>query len=567
MRSFDQLAEQLRRIDGRGYRAYKDIQGAYADRNLELHVDHVQGDPFAAPSRVRLVVPRAVAAFPESLWDNRVRRVALADFLIREFASGCERVAQRCGSGKSGLIDIDRPGQQVLERSACRVDEGGVELRISVGLPAAGRRVLGRQAAQLLLDELPALAADVACYDQLDAQEIAAHVNVVEDAHSLRGQLDDADLVAFIADGAILPRRSGVDQQPMAGQQVVAFRSPAALRVELSLPHHGPVSGMGIGRGVSLIVGGGYHGKSTLLSALQHGIYAHRPGDGRERVASNARAVKIRAEDGRRVEKVDISPFINNLPHGRDTQRFCSDDASGSTSQAASLIEALEAGAELLLIDEDTAATNFMIRDHRMQQLVAKDQEPITPFVDKVRQLYEERGVSTVLVAGGSGDYFDVADRVIQLDAYCPRDVSALAKKIAEEPTGRHDEGGRSFGGMTKRIPLGKSVDASRGRHEAKIGARGLGCIQLGRHDIDVSAVAELVSSSQLRAIGHALHHASRKHMDGKLCISELLDAVERDLAARGLDALTRHPLGQLAEFRRFELAAALNRLRTLEVR
>ncbi len=567
MQSFEQLGEQLRRIDGRSYRAYKDIQGGYADRRLELYIDHVQGDPFAAPSRMRIVVPGAVAAFPANLYSNRIRRIALADYLIREFASACEGVAQRRGSGKSGLIDIDCPGQQVLERSAGSVGQSGVELRISVGLPAAGRRVLGRQAAQLLLEDLPALAAAAACYPRLDADELRQHVDVVEDAHSLRGQLEEAGLIAFVADGAILPRHSGVDQRPMRGPQVVPFRSPKELRVELSLPHHGLVSGMGIARGVSLIVGGGYHGKSTLLSALQLGIYAHRPGDGRERVVSNARTVKIRAEDGRRVEKVDISPFITNLPHGRDTRRFCSDDASGSTSQAASLIEALEAGAEVLLIDEDTAATNFMIRDHRMQQLVAKDQEPITPFVDKVRQLYDERGVSTVLVVGGSGDYFDVADRVIQLDSYCPRDVSALAKQIATQPTGRQQEGGSHFGEIRARIPVGESVDASRGRRDAKIAARGLHCIQFGDYDIDLSAVAELVSSSQLNAIGQAIYYLSRKHMDGERTLAELLDAVEQELATQGLDVLTQRPMGQLAQFRRLELAAALNRLRSLRVR
>lgn len=559
------LSTLLRRIDGRSYRAYKDLRGSYAASDYELHVDHVQGDPFAAPSRLRVFVPHAAAAFDPSWWADATRRVALADLLVRNFARACRRVAQRRGSGKSGMIDIDAPSQQVLERTAGRVTEHGIELRFAVGLPASGRRVLGREANALLTEDVPEVVERSAFAECYQPRELAEHIESVEDQRALRAQLGDAGLVAFIGDGSLLPRKSGVDPRPMARDEAVPFETPDAFAVTLDTPNRGPVRGMGIPTGVTLIVGGGYHGKSTLLTAIELGIYDCIPGDGRELVVASEAVVKIRAEDGRRVEGVDISPFIDNLPGGRDTRSFRSEDASGSTSQAANVMEAIEAGARTLLIDEDTAATNFMIRDQRMQQLIAKEREPITPFVDKVRQLADDNGVSTIVVIGGSGDYFDVADRVIAMDAFRPQDVTERAKEIAATPTGRRAEGGTAFGEVRPRHPLGRSVDASKGRRERKIGVRDMSGIQFGAHHIDLSAVGQLVERSQLRAIGHALAHA-RRYMDGEATLPEVLDAIDRDLADRGLDAFSSATPPDFARFRRFDLATALNRLRTLEV-
>ncbi len=568
VRPLQDLQATLRRIDGRGYKAYKDIAGVYQAPGFLLFIDHVQGDPFAAPSRLRAFVPHEVAQFPAELYANAIRRVALADYIARAFAAAADAVERRRGSGKSGLIAIDRPGQEVLPRTAVIVHDDGIEIRFVVGLPAAGRRILGQEAEALLLRDVPQVVRRAALYRSLDARAVREHVLTVEDADALRRQLPELGLVAFVADGAILPRRSGVDPRPMQGPQVIPFESPPERRVTVTLPNRGPITGMGIPRGITLIVGGGYHGKSTLLNALEVGVYNHIPGDGREFVVTDPGAVKIRAEDGRRVEKVNISPFINNLPFGRDTTRFCTDDASGSTSQAANIMEALEAGATVLLVDEDTAATNFMIRDHRMQELVAKEKEPITPFVDKVRQLYTDLGVSTILVMGGSGDYFDVADTVIMMDEYRPRDVTARARAIAEKyRTERKPEGGPHFGEITHRVPLAESLDPSKGKREVKITAKGVKTILFGRHEIDLSAVEQLVDPSQLNAIGQALYYAREKYMDGRRTVREILDAVERDIAEHGLDVLDPRPMGDYAYFRRFELAAALNRLRTLRVK
>lgn len=568
MQTRDDLTRALQRIDGRGYKAYKEIQGTYTFPGFTLSIDHVQGDPFAAPSRLRVFVGPEVARFPEETRRNRSRAVGLAHLLARSFARGARGVAERRGSGKSGMIEIDRPGQEVLERTAVIVKPGGeVEARFVAGLPAAGRRVLGRQADRMLTADLPEIVNASLMYEANDAAAVERAVTVNEDADHLRAALGERGLVAFVADGSVLPRRSGVDERPLR-EGAVPFRSPESLRTTIELPNRGAVTGMGIPEGVTLVVGGGFHGKSTLLNALERGVYNHEPGDGRELVASDRRAMKIRAEDGRRVAGVDISPFIGELPYGRTTDFFTSDNASGSTSQAANIVEALEAGATTLLVDEDTAATNFMIRDHRMQELVAKEKEPITPFVDKVRQLYEERGVSSIIVAGGSGDYFDAADRVIVMDAYVPEDGTAEAKAIAlKYRSERTPEGGDRFGDVPDRIPDRTSVDPSRGRREVSVKVRGLRTIQFGEETVDLSAVSQIVHAGQTRALADAILYARERYMDGRRPLRAILDAVEADLDREGLALLSARAVGDHALFRPLELAAALNRLRSLQVR
>jgi predicted ABC-class ATPase len=419
----------------------------------------------------------------------------------------------------------------------------------------------------MFFTEIPRIAKASLYYESLDKKSLQLHIETAEDADFLRKKLDEMSILAFVADGAVLPRASGVDPQPLNRGQVVDFRAPESLRVAVDLPNHGLLSGMGIPKGVTLIVGGGYHGKSTLLNALEMGVYNHIPGDGREFVVTDRSAVKIRAEDGRRVEKVDISPFITNLPFGRGTRDFSTDDASGSTSQAANTIEALEMGTDVLLIDEDTSATNFMIRDHRMQELVSKDKEPITPFIDKIKQLDQNLGVSTVLVIGGSGDYFDVADCVICMVEYRPCDLTQKAKEIAEKyKAERTPEGGQDFGRVTERIPQTHSFDPSRGKKSVKIAAKGLNSILFGVHPIDLAAVEQLVDMSQTRAIGDAVHYATR-FMDGEKTLREVVEIVLGEIEKKGLSVLNPMPVGDYAEFRSHELAAAINRLRTLRIK
>jgi len=564
----EDLRKILERIDGKGYKAYKDIEGGFDFGSFSLYVDHVQGDPFAAPSRLRIHALLTRTGFPASLFEGRSRRIALQDYIARRFETLQRKLTKgRRGIGNSGLIDIDSGKQEILERSAVSIDAQGIEIRFTIGLPADGRKILGKEAVAVFFEEIPPLGEQSLFYQYYDPSDVRIHCEAAEDHEAIQRQLDEKGLVAFIHDMSILPRRSGIDDRPLT-QNVVPFYYPPELEVEIHVPNRGRIKGMGIPAGVTLIVGGGFHGKTTLLNAIELGVYTHVPGDGREYVATIPSAVKIRAEDGRPIEKVNISPFINRLPQGRDTVRFSTENASGSTSQAANIMEALELGARLLLIDEDTSAANFMIRDERMQELVNKEKEPITPFVDKVKQLYRDLGVSTILVMGGSGDYFDAADTVIMMDHYQPRCVTARAKEIVQRhPRKRLEEGGASFGEITPRRPLPQSFDASRGRRDVKIDAKGMRTIFYGSTTIDLTDLEQLVDASQTRAIGLIIHYYCEHSVEKSEDLREGLAGVMEELHEKGFDILLPYKSGNLAMPRIFEVGGAINRMRTLKIR
>jgi len=551
------LASTLRRIDGRGYKAYKEIQGRrFSSDGFELVVEHVQGDPYAAPSRLRALVPLKNSGLPEPALRTDARRRATRDYLARAF---------RAAARPHEELEIDAGRQTVLDRSACLIDDDAIDIRFRVDLPGAGRRILGHKAANLLIDELPKIIAETTGPDHLDLEKLERHIAVVEDQEALRDALDAAGLVAFVGRGSVLPRKSGIDDRPL--DDAVVFESPPSLEVTLTAPNAGEVCGMGIPHGITLIVGGGYHGKSTLLRSLETGIYDHVPGDGRELVVAAPGAVKIRAEDGRAVHAVDISDFISHLPGDHATESFSTELASGSTSQATALVEALETGASCLLLDEDTSATNFMIRDRRMQELVAKTSEPITPFVDRIRELRDQLEVSTLLVMGGSGDYFDHADLVIQMDSYRPRDVTGEAHEIASgHVTGRREERESDLTSAAPRQLVVRSVNPERRPGRWKIQARGIDTLVIGRSDIDLRAVEQIEDPSQLRAIGWILGRLSE--YEGKECeplaaIQQMLDRLRQG----DWQWLNGRPDGDLAAPRAHEVMAALNRLRRVRFR
>ncbi len=563
------LRDRSARIDGRGYKRYREISGPWRFTGYTLDLDHVQADPYATPSAARVRMTEATSGLVESAYRTHARRLGTATWLAARFSEVARAVEGR-GSGRSGEIRMEHPGQKVLLQTAVTVDEaGGVEARFRIGLPAHGRRVAGALATELLLETLPGLIAESLTLDGHDARQAAQAARVSEDAQALRAFLRDEGLVAFVADGAHLPRVTGVDDRPLQAEAVVPFESPPEMRVEVDLPNAGSITGMAIPPGVTLIVGGGFHGKSTLLRALEAGVYDHRPGDGRERVVTRGDAVKIRAEDGRSVCGVDISGFVDGLPLDRDTHAFSTPDASGSTSQAAALADAVEAGDSVLLMEEKPPDPNFMTPDRRMQELVPPAREPITPFVDRVRDLWEIHGVSTVMVVGGTGDYLDVADRVIRMDGYLPRDVTSAARDVvARHPTTRARETtGRWARPEPRRIRTG-SLDPRRGRRPVFVRAPDERTIQLGSEEIELTAVEQIACRGQLRAIGLALALLHGDPVpDGPAALHALLDRVEEVVERHGLDALDPgHFPGDLAWFRRFELAAALNRIRGLRL-
>ena len=579
------LAHVLKRLDGNSYGAYKQLKGDWRVGDFDLLIDRVQSDPYAPPSMVRLRVPRKVAGIPEHLVDSAAKRIAAGDFLTRAFGRAARVLSPDGGKGSGGIFMV-RVGQETLQRSSVLIDDAAVEVRCEIALPAAGRRIKGRAAERLLTEVLPSVVDRSLLFRNLDAAAIELHVRTYVDAEHVRSQLAPRGLVAFVADGAVLPRASGHRDEPLT-THAVPFEPPENLQVTLSLGDGTEVSGMGIPEGVTVIVGGGYHGKSTLLQALERGVYDHVPGDGRELVITRADAMAVRAEDGRAVTDTDVSPFINNLPTGADTRRFGTTNASGSTSQAASITEAVESGAKALLMDEDTCATNLMVRDQRMRALVPGEREPITPFVDRVQTLYRDKGVSTVLVTGGSGAFLDVADLVIAMDAYRASDVTDRARQVsAEFPSGEQTKPTGSFGELREHVPAaasskndgargtqaGGSRDRNRrggdhgGFREKPARGRGLGTIQRGREDVDIAALSQLVDASQTEAIARLLDQIDRE-ADGHQSLNEIVDRLMTRVEQDGLDVLAHHRghpghPGHLALPRRQEVHAAYHRQR-----
>lgn len=568
MKPADDLKKTLFRIHDKGYKAYQDIEGLYLFSQYELSIDRVQADPFAPPSRVRAIISLKKWRIFSDLWETKTRRIAFGDFIGRQVQQAIRNLSSKHrGTGKSGMIAIEAVGPQILERSAVVINGETLELRLTVGLPSAGRTVLGMEAVSIFFEDLPKVIQQGVFQFPNMGLEVKHFVDAYEDQEWLRSALAEKGLVAFIPEGAILPRESGISSRPLA-MGTVPFYPPQELSMTFQLPHKGSITGLGLVNGVTLIVGGGFHGKSTLLKALELGIYSHIPGDGREYVVTDAKAVKIRAEDGRFVEKVNISPFIKSLPLLRDTVRFSTDNASGSTSQAANIMEALEMGARVLLIDEDTSATNFMIRDRRMQELVKKVHEPITPFIDKVRQLYQDQGVSTLLVMGGTGDYFEAADTVIWMNNYRPFCVTQEARAIAEKfPVHRLPEGGENFGEISPRQPKTDSFNPSMGHKEVRIEAKGLETLIYGEQVIDLSFLEQLAETGQTRAIGRIIHLYASKYLAGSADLKEGLEKTLAEIEEKGLDDLMPYKVGNLAKPRLFEIAGAINRLRSLQIK
>ena len=595
MKTSDDLRRLLISIDRRSYPAYKDTRGRWSYGDYILSIDHVQGDPFASPSNVSVIVPGRTALFPRDYMTPKYRLVTLRDMLLRFFSSelrerdrlrnvGQQSGGRRDGSGKSGLIAVSRPGQEVLERTACSVDpaSGDVTLRFEIGFPANGRSINAHPLIKIFDEFLPEAVAASLLYRNVDQKKLRAAIELTDDQEYIRGELQTRGLCAFVGDGSVLPRQSGISPLPM--KDAVPFRSPEALAVTLDLPHAGAMRGMGIRKGVTLIVGGGYHGKSTLLGALEKGVYDHIPGDGREYVITDDTAVKVRAEDGRCITDVDISLFIRDLPNGKDTVRFSTQDASGSTSQAANVIEALEAGSRLLLIDEDTSATNFMVRDELMARVVSRDKEPITPFISRIRDLSEKAGVSTILVAGSSGAFFHVADTVIQMDRYVPLEITAHAKSAAYEDSGtRQDAGGaelsadgaeQASGGVYRaadfRLPSGRRTPSKNNAllREGRVKIKVLsGDSFLISHDeLDLRGLEQLTDREQVATLAHILKYAELHIIDGQKSIDEVLDRIGSLIASKGLEELFDGSTVRcgLAQVRQAEIAGMLNRYRKL---
>ena len=580
MKNSEELRQQLRSINRKSYPAYKGLKGLYHFGNYILSIDHVQGDPFASPSHVSIQISHRDAGFPDGYYKDTLTKTTLCDYLTRQFEKQVSQYSFRAkGSGKSGLLTVSHCGQEVLSRTACEITEKGITARFFVGFPANGRTINATELEKILFDFLPLCIQKSFFYSSLNAKELQNYIELAEDQEFIRQTLPAKNLCAFIADGSILPRESGISSRPMKAS--VPFTSPDSLRISMELPHKGKITGMGIPKGITLIVGGGYHGKSTLLNALELGVYNHIPGDGREYVITDATAVKLRSEDGRFIKDVDISMFINDLPNKKDTRCFSTLDASGSTSQAAGIVESIEAGSHLFLLDEDTSATNFMVRDAFMQQVIQREKEPITPFLERAEDLYKKAGISTILVAGSSGAFFHIADTIIQMDNYVPKDITASVKKLCSQyplpaVSVTDFQLPHSHRIMSKPTESSNRLrHNSRGNHSDSGAAKperlktrisGTDGFSLGRQEIDLRYTEQLIDTEQTAALGLLLKYAVEHLADGRRTLPEIVQFLWKNLSLHGLSFFTENQKISCgyAIPRIQEIYACLNRYRGL---
>ncbi len=567
MKTSADLKKQLSSLNNKSYSLYKSISGGYLFKDYILSIDHVQGDPFASPSSIRIIINQNVSRFPSELFNKKYKKIALEDYITRLFYTNIFKFASKgSGSGKSGIIQISKCGQEILERTAVLVDEKEIQVRFKVGFPARGRSILSSELEKILFEYLPKIIDNSLKYDNLDKIEIKSVIDLSEDQHYIRNKLKELNLVAFVANGSNLPRESGVSDKPLKNS--IKFKSPSSLQIELDLPNKGKIIGMGIKKGITLIVGGGYHGKSTLLKALELGVYNHIIGDGREYVITDDSAIKIKSEDGRSIKDTDISLFINNLPNGKNTKKFNSENASGSTSQAANIIEGIEADTSLFLIDEDTSATNFMIRDKLMQKLVSKNKEPITPFIDVIEDLYTQLDISTILVVGSCGDYFNVADCVIQMDEYEAKDVTSIAKDISSNFISEERKINQNRISIDFDRKIKKGTISADHKGNVKIKSIGTDSLCINKDIIDLKSLEQIIDAEQVNSLGYIMKFAEDKIINNNKTLQGVVDDIFDFINKNGLINVssTSYGNGNLSMPRKQEIISCFNRYRNLKL-
>lgn len=565
----ERLRDKLIVANGKGVQVYRDLVGAYRFERFELSLDSVHPDPASPSCRARVRIDQAEAQVPRWLWEVPALRPAAEDFLARAFRDAVGRHVRTRWSGRIPPMVIDTGGQEILARTCCRIEEDAVEIRFGINLPAEGRKVVSKPALSMLFDELPAAVGAGLVWPNLDAAAGERHRQVYEDYLALREALAQHGLVAFVGDGSVLGREAGPGGRPLRGGRAVATRAPDELAVTITLPHRGPVRGLGIRRGVTMITGNLHSGKSTLLAAIASGVYPHIPGDGRELVATVPDAVTICADVGRRIERVDVSAFIHRLPGSHDVTALSVERATGALSMAAAVSEALELRPSLLLFDEDDGAVAFVARDAVMEALIPGIRDAFTPLVQQVRTLWKDHGISTVMCTGGLGEYLEVADTVILVDNFQLGDATERARELVAGQTVRHGAGQRPLRLPLARCPLPRGIGGMKGRG-LRAEVRGREVLAIGRDSVDLRPLPQLVDPAQARAVGDAILYAvERDIVDGHASVAEVVNRVLAEIGAWGLGVLgqQRDQHADYAMPRAHEIAAVLNRLRSLQVR
>lgn len=493
-----ELYQKIRQITGKPYGLYKQLASKKWDfGDFTLEFLHIQGDPYAPPSRATVTAPLAMLGWKGEFSNTFTQRLALSDFLHRELAA----IIQERYPEKNADIIMAVPGQEIMVRNALWVENGNVTACFQVNLPGEKRLINGELLADILTSTLPDLLTAGLYADSGKIARATAAIKSLEMREALLDAARAHGLAAFVPNGAILPRESGISEKPL--QNAVPFAAPAELQVELEACGE-RICGMGIPKGITVITGGAYHGKSTLLSALCKAVYPHIQGDGREWIVVDESAVRVGVEDGRSVRHTDISALVHELPGGKSTQDFSTASASGSTSEASNLLEALEFGAKTVLIDEDASAVNFLVRDARVRALVGDAREPLVPLIDRIKD-FAEGGISFIIVAGACGDYLEAADNVILMANYNAECATAKAKEICQGFTKRelapfrYQAGqSRNFNAFIEELKASVKPTSSVER-QVKVKCQGTN-MQIGFLTADLSGVAFPDAASRLGA-------------------------------------------------------------------
>lgn len=540
----------LERINGRGYKSYKSLVGLseVVDR-VRVTVIKVQGDPFAPPSVVKLEhntnMPDWSLQAPVATSDCILRRLRV---LLKKFSM------KGVGEGNSGVLSVPKLAPIMIRRSSLEVVKTGVGrarivARVHVGLPSRGRRVVSGAAEELLLERLPkAFTSSVS----VGEDKLRRHVETWIEQEHIRARLEDMGLVSFVGDGSILPRRCGGCWEPL--EDAVPFESPPSLRVSVDLPTGRSITGMGIRRGLTVVSGPAYHGKTTLIEAVSAGVWNHIPGDGREYVITIRESFVVMSENGRRVTCVDLTPWLSEMPGASNLSCFTTSDASGATSVAATIQESIELGARLLIIDEDNVATNIIHRDYWLEELIGR--KTLHTVADLAPGL-KRAGVSVIVVATGSSELLSRADHVIVMNEYKALDLTHKARQV----TAKKDT---SDGVVEYRAPRGRRMTASMRLDKAKLRGRMLevrGADEL----IDLRPLVQLEEETQLKTVVEATLRILAK--GGVDTIGSECKDVEAKLARGGFrEVVGKEPGPSLSEARALDIGFLINRMPWLRV-
>ena len=578
----NKLKKLIQSISDHPFQSIRKLTGNFQFPLFSFNFIKIQGSPGANPASIATVkVSLADSELPGKFLDSSVSRLAVADFLIRRFNQGIAKYArQNRGKDGSGSFHTIEFGQKMLKRDSVLFSEQAIELRFIFSLPAKGSgggRFDAEQAWLMFEQELTVIVEYTLyykAYDQASKKLLQQYLDIQYNRQYIKHFMEQNSLCVFINNGARLPRISGVDDRPVLGADIISFQSPALTQIEIPLSSGNIILGMAIKEGITCITGGGYHGKSTLLQAILSGVYAHIPGDGREYIVTREDAVFIRAEEGRSIRNVNISPFISQLPNGVSTEQFSSDNASGSTSQAASIIESIESGSRFLLFDEDTCATNLLFRDELIKKVVDPANEPITPLYSTVRSIWKQHGVSMIFVVGGLGSFLQKADTCLLMDNYQCMDITNKVREVlgnvAEETPVRFSFDVRRYLSTDNFAPsyinnrlkkqLSKRIKNLRNAPRQ---------LEYGMDLINLEALPQIVEAPQLLSVGYCLlilHQEMQKQKNEAQTIEYWLQWLYKKLDQQGLSFLQPDYPGTLSLPRKYEIAAAINRTRSLKI-